>query len=513
MRALNQISAFKYVTEPNAPTYRAIIHAFHEARAHYVIELRPADVRERISKAGLFAEIETDEQLDYHLSQLVEWGNLAASHDSSAVTRLEDFYRKRLLYHLTAVGEAAHRSVLEVEATVGRSGSLQTTMLQKIRDAVRALAAMGPLAPAESLVRSLHDLFSAFDTLTEEANRFIGELDRSGASERIDEERFILYKEALVAYISRFVEQLRRLAEEIRVGIDDVERAPIDELVVAASRSADIPPALGTEDPVAAWTSEQLARWAGVKTWFIGNPAQNVAATVDRLADVAVDAVVGLTRTLTRLNDRRSRPVDRAADFRALARWFHACRDDGAAHQLFHAAFCLASARHFHMAEADPELVGPSTSWWDAPPVDVPVRLRSKGSLGHAGRPAAAPDHSATRQWIAQKRRRERAQVDAAIRHFSGRGAISLRDIAELDAAQFDLLLALLDQALSAPADPSGVKAVRTADGRLNVRLHSPPDDEMVSIATPTGTLRCRNFRIEVEPAIAAVRHGLEGSA
>jgi len=506
VRALNQVAAFKYVTADNAPIYRAVMQVFFDARQSYVIELRPNDVLDRLRTSRLFAEIPTDEALDYHLSQLVDWGNLAAAHDPGAVARLEDFYRKRFLYHLTAVGEAAHRAVLDVEATAGRSGSLQSTMLAKNRDALRALAECSADSPAppDDVLGLLHDLHTAFDTLTEEANRFIGELDRSTAPDRIEEERFVLYKQALLAYISRFVEQLRRLADEIRAGIEAVELAGAHRLIELASRSPDLPPALGTEDPVAAWIAEQRARWSGVRAWFVGD--SSAVPTVERLAEVAREAVVSLTRTLGRLNDRRTRPVDRAADFRALARWFTACPDDRAAHKLWYAAFGLAPARHFHLQDDDPDLVAPGTSWWDAPPVNVPIRLRTRGSISAAGRPAAAADHSLTRQWIAQKRRRERAQLQDAVRRFAGQGPLSFRELALLKAAEFDLLLALLDEALSAPRCPDGARAARTADGRFLLTLQPPPagHTELVPIDTPAGRLWCLDYRLEVKDALAA---------
>src|SRR4051812_4965070 len=170
------------------------MQVFFEARQRYVIELRARDVLERLSASNLHFELPTEEALDYHLAHLVTWGNLAHAHDPGAVARLEDFYKKRFVYHLTAVGEAAQRAVLEVEATAGRSGSLQSTMLAKIRDVLSALAAeSGQPSPApDALFRLLHDLNSAFETLTEEANRFIAEIDRSDAGPAA-EERFLLY--------------------------------------------------------------------------------------------------------------------------------------------------------------------------------------------------------------------------------------------------------------------------------------------------------------------------------
>ncbi len=501
-RALSQVAPFQHATVDNAPTYRAIMQIFFEARQRYVIELRSTEILERLSASNLHFELPTPEALDYHLNNLVGWGNLGHVHDAGAVTRLADFYKKRFLYHLTAVGEVAHRAVLEVEATVGRSGSLQSTMLLKIRDAVLALATAAALPEPEpdAVFRLFHDLHSAFDTLTDEANRFIAEIDRSDTGPA-DEERFLPYKQALLAYISRFVEQLRRLSDQIGAAIDSVEAADVSRLIAVASRSGDLPPALGDTDPAELWLAEQTARWAGTRTWFRGDTQTGVPPTVARLAEVAREAVIALTRTLGRLNDRRTRPVDRAADFRLLARWFSQCPDDGAAHVLWRSAFGLAPARHFDLMDDDPELVPPSTSWWDAPPVEVPVRLRSHGNVSAAGRPSQAADHTLTRQWIAQKRRREQAQLQEATRRFAGKGELTLSAIATLDRAEFDLLLALLDSALTAPRRPDGSLSARTSDGRLKILLTPPPPaaQALVCLEMPTGRLYCLDYRLQVE--------------
>ncbi len=125
-RPLPQVSALSYATAPKAHTYRAIIQIVFEAKQHYLIELRPQEVLDRLRQSGLHFELQDPEDVEPELSQLVAWGNLKDAHDTGSVSRLEDFYRHRLLYHLTAVGEAAHRAALEVEATVGKTRSRST---------------------------------------------------------------------------------------------------------------------------------------------------------------------------------------------------------------------------------------------------------------------------------------------------------------------------------------------------------------------------------------------------
>lgn len=506
-RALNQVASFQYVTVENAPTYRAIMQIFFEARQRYVIELRAREVLELLQASPHHFELADEAALDRHLSQLVTWGNLAHAHDPGAVSRLEDFYKKRFVYHLTAVGETAHRAVIEVEATVGRSGSLQSTMLTKIRDALRELAALGARSEAspDAAFTLFHELDAAFTTLTEEANHFIAEIDRTDTGPAA-EERFLVYKQALLAYISRFIEQLRRLGAEIRAAIEAVDASGAARLIDLASRSNDLPPSLGRGDPAVLWREEQARRLGGMRAWFCGETTSGAAPIVDRLAQVARDAVISLTRMLMRLNERRTRPVDRAADFRTLARWFARAPDDRAAHVLWRSAFGLYAARHFDLVEGDPDLVPSGTSWWEAPPVEVPIRLRTHGSSPTQGRPSQVPNHELSRQWIAQKRRHEQAVLREAIGRFSGRGVLTVSTLGQLSTSELEVFLSFIDEALTSPRQADGSRVARSSDGRFRITLVAPPRDErrLVALDAPSGRLYCADYRIQVDEAGAA---------
>lgn len=68
------------------------------------------------------------------LEQLADpsWGNLLAFPDSSRVTALEDFYRRRMLYQMSRPGEAAERALAQYDAALGTRGSLQSVALEDI---------------------------------------------------------------------------------------------------------------------------------------------------------------------------------------------------------------------------------------------------------------------------------------------------------------------------------------------------------------------------------------------
>ena len=505
-RLLDHVSPLQYVTVDKAPTYRAVVEIFFSAKERYIVELRPAEVQDRLMESDLFHEVGDATHLDYFLDRLVEWGNLARSHDAEGVSRLEDFYRRRFSYRLSATGEAAHRAVREVEATLGRSGSLQATMLEAILDRLRELSAAE--ASPDQLFRALGELHQAFSTLVDQANRFIGDRGEVAETLQLDDERFVLRKEALLAYISRFVDQLRRLADGIKEGIRRVEEAGLALLLARAARSGDLPPALDERDPVALWLEEQRARWEGVRRWFVGEAT--TTPTVERLADVAVQAVVGLTRTLGRLNERRNRPIDRAADFRTLACWFADTVHPQDAEALWSRAFGLGSARHFHLAEEDAELTGPNASWWEAEPVAVPIRLRTRGRLSHGGRAATVPDRGQERMFIAARRRRERAQIEAVMERIAAAGRLSLSELSPFDEQELDMVFALIDEALATPRGSGGIHEARTVDGRYRIRL-GRPNGAPVTLQTPRGLLRCLDYQIELVRLVGGFERALRG--
>lgn len=496
---LDQVGALRYATAPNAPTYRAIMAVVADAMQRYVVELRAPDILAALRESDYVVDVAGVDELEtQHLDRLVHWGNLAATHDPKGVDRLSDFYHRRLVYHLTDVGEAAHRAVTEVEATIGRSGSLQTNMLVKVRDGLAALDAATEYVDPDAIVRILHDVTGAFDTLTHEANRFMTDLGALMTEDRDDatsDERFAAYKQAVLRYISRFVDELRRLADDITALLGRLRAGPIDRLIDVASRSADLPDFDGTGAARLDWVAREHGRWNGIALWFVGRDQE--PPTVDRLADFAIGAVLTLTRTLGRLNDRRGRTLDRTADFLTLAGWFTECEDDEAAHELWHAVFGLHGARHTHLVEEDAGLTSTRTSWWDADPVRIPTRLRTHGRVHRGGRTPKAADHTAERQWLAAKARRERAQLEAASARFTDR-VVRLSDLAELDPHEFDLLLDLLDTALTTARQGDGRRATRTTDGRLEIVLTPPRDDSTCTIRTTRGQLQGPDYELEV---------------
>ncbi len=116
-------------------------------------------------------------------------------------------------------------------------------------------------------------------------------------------------------------------------------------------------------------------------------------------------------------------------------------------------------------------------------------------------------DFADGRAWLAAVRRRERAEVEAALARFAGRGPFRLSALGRLETGELQQLLALIDEAFVAPRDEEGVRRARTADGRLEIALRLPASPAWVTLETPAGRLRCLDYALEVAPAAAPARH------
>jgi uncharacterized protein (TIGR02677 family) len=180
-----------------------LLRTFARAKERFIVHLRPEDVAADL-------QIAADEQLIQALEQLVIWGNLRADVDTSRVTTVEDFHRKRCLYQLTAAGQAAEQAIAFYEEAIGRRGQLQSVALADIADRLRSLhvlAADDDPDPAKVHLLLL-SVAERFSSLADNAQAFMSALRRAIDFSDGDVDGFLAYKERLIDYINRFIADL-----------------------------------------------------------------------------------------------------------------------------------------------------------------------------------------------------------------------------------------------------------------------------------------------------------------
>ena len=353
-----RLQVFAYTVESLAPVYRSIMGVFSDGKARFRIHYRPDQVAAELERRGFRPELPAG-GLERALDQLVLWGNLRRIHDTGRVATLEDFRRRHFLYQVTPAGEAAERAVGAVVDVLRESGSLQTVMLGAIAKNLGVLVTeLRQDAPRpQMLYEALFNVTQQFRALTENASVFLGRLHEAIDASDVQRPAFLLYKEAVIAYLDDFLRELSEIAPRITRTLGELGEADARRLASLAAE-ADPAPAFDGPRDVA---GRLLGQWRDITAWFLGTPGQ--PPTLEMLRGAARGAIRRILMVLDRIHEKRFRRANRTADLEKLAAWFEDETQTPDAHALFQDAFGLFSARHLGALDEDAVLLQPTQGW------------------------------------------------------------------------------------------------------------------------------------------------------
>ncbi len=488
-----RLRVFAYTVESHAPLYRAIMRVFADGKAHFRIHYRPDQVAAELERLGSRPPL-VEGGLERALDQLRDWGNLRRIHATGRVATLDDFRRRHFLYQITPAGEAAERAVGMVIDVLRESGSLQTVMLGAIAKNLAVLAAeLERQAPRPEVVyEALFNVTQQFHALTENAGIFLGRLHEAIDGGDVRRQAFLVYKEAVIAYLDDFMRELSEVAPRITRTLGGFAEAEVERLVALAIE-ADPAPALDGPRDVAGRLRRQ---WHDVCAWFLGQPGQ--PPTLKMLRGAARSAIRRILMVLDQIHQKRFRRASRAADLGRLATWFEDQEQTGDAHALFQDAFGLYSARHLGAVGEHAPLLQPAESWASAAPVELAPALRESGRRTVAGRAPRIVDHAAARRRLREQHQQRQRRRQHALACFAGRGRQRLGELPVLSDDQLDLMLELLDRLLSRPAEGDGTRRARSRDGRLALVLSEPTERQLTEVKTVRGRLSIPDYTLTV---------------
>ncbi|GAA2916880.1 hypothetical protein GCM10020221_11130 [Streptomyces thioluteus] len=500
--ALTGYAPFAHLTAPNTALYRRTMRTFLAAKERFAVHLRPEDVQAALPAGERPADLGTVAKA---LDSLVEWGNLRADPDTARVTAVEDFYRKRFVYQLTQAGEAAEQALSAYDEALGRRGALQAVALHDIVTQLRALLVLGAeedLDPAKTHL-ALSALTSRFAALAENARAFMGSLQRTIDLHDVEEAVFLAYKDRLIQYLERFIQDLITLGGRIAQLILELEDGGmiVPLLRTAAVREATDAAPEDAEHAVQEASARWTERWEGLAAWFITRDGCESQARL--LRGRALGAIPQLLAVVRSLNERRAGRSDRSADFRALARWFAEAPDDDARHRLWRTAFGLSPARHLTvdaetLAARAARPVPAATPWAEAESLRISPQLRRTGSYERRGKPRKVEDRSAARRHLAEIAAKQAAETAAARTRLATGGTTRLAALGELDPLAFGLFLQLLGDALATWRPGLTHTSATSNDGSMEIRLTALGDGATAEITTPGGRFRGPDHAIEI---------------
>jgi len=452
---------FSFLTAEKSELYRAIVNAFAAAKAEFTLHLRPAQVRDAVVTEEEFA-LDAAE-IESALQQLELWGNLQSYQDNADVASLSDYYQKRLLYQLTAAGEAAHASTLTFVERLQQQAKLDARALERIADGAgqleklaRQLRATPDEVDSVVVLTVARSICLDGDDLTSRAQSFFRWLHEQTESDRGNLESFLTYKERLIEYLQQFVSELITRGGQIAKRLNAISDSEYSQLAgIVAEEEAGLPRA-GEEAEHETRINTAKRRWQqrllGLRGWFSGSGGRS--AQLEQLRATARAAIPRLLQLAGQMNDRQSGRSDRVADLTALAYRFLDCRSDAQAHRLYRAAFALSPGRHLRIDQTtidvrDQLLIASSTRWLDAEPVEFSPQLRKTGRQPVAASNRRVADRS--RQAAAAKRRlsMEAGKTDSSRETLIALGRRKLSETGQLDEDAFRLMMELIELAVT----------------------------------------------------------------
>lgn len=470
----------------------AILHAFGEANERLETALGIDDIRKKLREAGWLEKLDDDE-LVRTLDQLRTDGllDVVQSHAGDYRTASE-YERRNLQYSLTRLGEAAIAGLIRANEVLNATGALQTATLDALGDRLRELVRQLDEGTDRHVFSTLAEIEGHLEAFRDNTKQFNGDLRRLLRAEA-DLATFHEVKASTVAYLQEFLNDLERHTHTIATRIKEIEVHGVSQVHRRALNGANLPSA----NP--RWLELRKARWDALREWFL--PENGETPRVEELHQVARRAIITLLQVLDRITESRRRASSAVADFRELARWFTVVPAQEDLHRLWSTMFGLSSARHAHLAHADPEVVSTTASWLDAPAVEVSQLLRSAGRTERFTRTGRVRDVAAIRAARVQQAIAERAELEAAWNMLDTGGVVRLSAFEKLDHTVFERLLDLLGQALGSGPDASGARRSTTSDGQIEIVLRQPRNGAVARLTTTSGVFRGPDYEIEISTA------------
>jgi uncharacterized protein (TIGR02677 family) len=453
-----QRALFSYLTADVADEYLAIMRLYTST---LLADLSAVEVAEQLTEGGMSLDPDTVES---RCRQLVDWGNLVRSVRETRVPTVAAYHRSRSRYQVSKLGGRLHREAEEILRAVDGAREVARELLARIVDSLsQILGQVGNVnrpVDSETLAGAVTGVFNDHQMFTESVTDFYAYL--AGVLTRYDlaGEEYAQFKGLLLDYVDLISADVNRNAPEIlerlRILLELIDRV-LDNL-------PSVPALAGEMFAVDRLPGRTRSDWEQLAVWYGAGDARSGP---DQLRAAARQALGQLITNARRMLTASGTGLSRRADLLKLAAWFHTA-DSDTAHRLYDAAFGCYPARHLLIGPDEPDMsAGPSTSWWDSAPVDVPVSLRERGDRAARGRSSRVPDPGADAQRLLAIARRQSEARHAAAAELVAAGALHG---SRLSRAARDLLLDKLSAVFAAVSTRGAMVEHRDADLGLLLR-------------------------------------------
>lgn len=290
-KLLKPLPEVQYLNTENTDRYRCIMRIFYENTEKLHNWMYQEEVYDALRAFPEFRDYRL-EQCQQDLTSLVNWHNLETLQDTRHVSSLEEFQSRRYRYQMSPYSVEIERLVLRLEHLEIEGGSLEPTLLERIRRAIERFPDMVDAEPAEAY-DFWDDLERNFTRLNQNYHDYIRDLSSVRAEEMMHTQEFLLFKDKLVEYLRNFVTSLQRnvgvieeLLDALSPSLCEVVLEKVNAYEAAIPRMEQVAPETIAEN--------NRGKLESIRRWFQTSEGEDNEA--GKLFDATNDIIRRITR-------------------------------------------------------------------------------------------------------------------------------------------------------------------------------------------------------------------------
>ena len=311
------IQEVKYLATENSWRYRPLMRYCFYQYEQLKYWLYKEEIFEELRKSPEFAAY-TIEECQQDLETLTEWGNLIPVQDTAKARTVEEFKTKQFRYQLSEYAVEIERMTLTLENLSVEGASLEPSLIERIREAIKQIPAMAEAAP--NVTGSWwHGLNADFKTLNQNYQDYIRSFHSLRAEELMKSTAFIAYKDSIIGYLREFIKGLQSnsywIEEELR-GLDERIIRTVLKKVFTYEKSIPRLETVSERD-----IEENIrGRWQSIRQWFLGTETRN--SEVLKLFDITNELIRKITRYAAQIMENLNSAANRKEEYKKLAELF-----------------------------------------------------------------------------------------------------------------------------------------------------------------------------------------------
>lgn len=332
----------KYLNADNVGRYRCIMRIFFENYEKLRYWLYQEDVYEQMREDPFFADYKM-EQCQQDLNMLTEWKNLNTTQDTRKVSSIEEFKNRKFRYQMTEYSVEIERLVLRLENLDMEGGSLEPTLLERLRRYIEEFSTMAEKEP-ERVYTWWKDMNSDFVRLNQNYKDYIRDLNSVKAEEMMHTKAFLVFKDRLVEYLRSFIKGLQRNVGGIEESLRELEVSVRDQVLEKVVEYELLIPRMDAEVTREKLEDNIRGRYQSIYSWFVSDGGQENEA--GKLFDATNEIIRRITRYAAQLSEKNALGANRREEYKKVAELFLKCEDMAEAHKMSAMVFGLERPWH-----------------------------------------------------------------------------------------------------------------------------------------------------------------------